>query len=176
MHNAIRGLSLLEVIAALSVAALLLTVGVPTFHGIINNSRRTATINDLVATVQIARTTAIRRNRQLVICPDDGRPRCDGSADWSQGWLVFVNEDFDRPPSLDDNETVIHRHGPLAPLRVYSNRSYFAFHRIGLRSTNGTLTLCDNRGSTQARAVIISYTGRPRVSARKADGSPLECL
>jgi hypothetical protein len=40
---------------------------------------------------------------------------------------------------------------------------------------NGTVTFCDTRGPAAARAVIISYTGRPRVSDRGPGRRPLVC-
>jgi hypothetical protein len=39
-----------------------------------------------------------------------------------------------------------------------------------------TFTFCDDRGSPAARAVIISQTGRPRVSDRSAANTPLACI
>jgi hypothetical protein len=39
-----------------------------------------------------------------------------------------------------------------------------------------TFTFCDDRGSPAARAVIISQTGRPRVSNRSAANTPLTCI
>ncbi len=175
MLQAHRGLTLLEALSALAVAAVLVSVGVPALSGAVANARRTTAVNDLIAAVHFARANAIRRSEQLVICPDSRMTPCDPSARWDGGWLVFVNTDRDRPPRLDDDEPVLLRRGRVAGLQVDANRSFFAFHRIGLRSTNGTLTFCDSRGAAAARAVIVSYTGRPRVAHTRADGRPLEC-
>jgi len=57
---------------------------------------------------------------------------------------------------------------------VTSNRPYYEF-RPRRRSTNGTTVFCDRRGSAAAKAVIVSYTGRPRVDRVDADGRPLRC-
>lgn len=168
------GLTLFELLAVLALTLLLTGLGLPALNAVVADARQTATANDLVTAIHLARSTAIRRNRQVVICPAGSAP-CAGDARWDNGWVVFVNEDGRRPPRLDPDDPVIQRHGPSPRLRVTSNRDYYAFHRIGLRSTNGTLTLCDGRGSQRARAVIISYTGRPRVARRRADGAPLTC-
>ena len=37
------------------------------------------------------------------------------------------------------------------------------------------VVVCDRRGAPAARAVVVSRTGRVRVSARDADGGPLAC-
>lgn len=170
-----RGLTLLDLIITLAIAAIIATAGVPAFNNVVGNARRTSAVNDLIAAIQVARTNAIRRNQQLVICPDDGQPICTSNGDWRNGWVVFVNTDLDWPPRLDDNDEIVHRHGKVSNIGIDSNRPYYSFRRIGLRSTNGTLTICDNRGPEHARAVIVSYTGRPRVSRQQADGSSLEC-
>jgi type IV fimbrial biogenesis protein FimT len=57
---------------------------------------------------------------------------------------------------------------------ITSNRPYYEF-RVGRRSTNGTVVFCDRRGTAAARSVIVSYTARPRVADRDADGRPLQC-
>ena len=44
-----------------------------------------------------------------------------------------------------------------------------------LRATNGTLVVCDARDRAEARAVIVSYTGRPRVAWEDAAGKPYDC-
>ncbi|MDH3588999.1 MAG: GspH/FimT family pseudopilin [Gammaproteobacteria bacterium] len=169
------GLTLFELLVAMAVAAVILSIGIPALNGITANARRTAATNDLITAVHVARSTAIRRNRQVVICADGGAEPCTADANWSGGWLVFVNEDADHPPRLGQHDTVLYRHQAVSRLQIGSNRDYYSFYRIGLRSTNGTLTLCDSRGPVQARAVIISYTGRPRVSRTRAGGTPIQC-
>ena len=57
---------------------------------------------------------------------------------------------------------------------ITANRASFQFRPFFWRSTNGTVTFCDERGVAAARAVIVSYTGRPRVSDR-GPGRALTC-
>lgn len=168
------GMTMTEVLTTLALALLVTGIGVPAFRSVVADARLTAAVNDLITSVHLARSTAIRRNDQVVICPAGSTP-CGADAQWQKGWVIFVNRDRLRPPRLDDDEPVIQRHGPLSQLELSSNRNFYAFHRIGLRSTNGTLTLCDRRGAARARAVIVSYTGRPRAARSRADGSELVC-
>ena len=58
---------------------------------------------------------------------------------------------------------------------IIANRADFVFRAFEARSTNGTLTFCDRRGSDAARAIIVSYTGRPRVATVTAGKKPLKC-
>jgi type IV fimbrial biogenesis protein FimT len=59
---------------------------------------------------------------------------------------------------------------------VNANRATLSFRPFGQMGVTATLTFCDQRGSTAARAVIVSQTGRPRVSDRNSAGKPLSCV
>lgn len=170
------GLTLLELVVALAVAAIALGLGAPALRGIVLDAGRTAATNSFVASAQLARSTAIRRNLPIVVCAGTAADACDGGrAAWQRGWVVFVNLDRDWPAKLEPGEPVLHQYTPPDSVRVDANRVAFRFQRIGLRATNGTLTICDERGPRVARALIVSYTGRVRVARTLADGTPIEC-
>lgn len=170
-----RGLTLLELIIALAIVGFATTIGIPALRSQVLNAARTTAINGFIASAQLARSTAIRRNLPVVICPGKPGHGCENREHWSAGWIVFVNADGDDPPQLDDDETVLHHFIPHASLRIGANRDAFRFRRIGLRATNGTVAFCDERGGRHARSIIVSYTGRARVAATRADGSPIAC-
>ena len=88
--------------------------------------------------------------------------------------MVYVNLDDDYPPQRSATEPLLYVHDPELAGTVISNRPYYEF-RPGRRSTNGTTVFCDRRGAAAARAVIVSYTGRPRVDRVDANGRPLRC-
>ena len=58
---------------------------------------------------------------------------------------------------------------------ITANRRLFEFRPFGRRSTNGTVTFCDRRGAEQARAVVVSFTGRPRVTRNGSGMAALIC-
>ena len=171
-----RGITLWELLLFLAVTAVLTAAGVPGFGAFVLNARRTADINGFVAAVQLARSEAFKRGRPVVLCKSADGVRCGGAEiEFGQGWLVFVNEDEARPPRRADDEPLLYVYEPEMTGRITANRRLFEFRPFGRRSTNGTVTFCDRRGSDQARAVILSFTGRPRVSARGAGSRPLVC-
>src|SRR5690606_35721876 len=101
--------------------------------------------------------------------------RCGGSElRYDHGFMVFVNEDDARPPSRSANEPLLRAFTAAPKLRISANREIFEFRPFRQRSTNGTVTFCDRRGAAEARAVIVSYTGRPRVS-EAGPGRDLSC-
>ena len=168
------GVTLLELLLVMSIVAVLLTSAIPSFHEMIMNSRRTTAINEMVGTIQFARGEAAKRNREVVLCPSGGGRQCTADP-WNLGWLVFANLDQDSPARLDADEPLLFVKPARKGLKINANRLAFRFRPLGVRSVNGTITFCDSRGAQSARALIISYTGRPRVSARDASNQRLQC-
>jgi type IV fimbrial biogenesis protein FimT len=170
-----RGFTLWELLGTLAVAAAVLTAAVPSFRAWLLDARLTADVNALVLAVQLARSEAAKRGQPVIVCRTIDRHTCiaDGVGA-SAGFMVFVNLDDRSPPARTDAEPLLYSHAPEVRGSTRANRPFFEF-RVGRRSTNGTFVVCDERGASSAKAVIVSYTGRPRVASRDADGRPLLC-
>jgi type IV fimbrial biogenesis protein FimT len=170
-----QGFTLWELLCTLGIAAVVLTAGVPAFRTFLLDARLTADVNGWVLAVQLARSEAAKRGRPVIVCKSDDTRRC-GAADLpvDAGWMVYVNLDDEYPPRRSATEPLLYMHEPEITGTVTSNRPYYEF-RTDRRSTNGTIVLCDERGAAAARAVIVSYTGRPRVDRVDANGRPLRC-
>jgi type IV fimbrial biogenesis protein FimT len=171
-----NGFSLLQLLVTLAVAGTLLGLAVPSFRAFLLDSRMTADVNAFVLAVQVARSEVAKRGRTVVVCRTLDRQRCDGAAlDLAAGFMVFINEDDDYPPARGRAEPLLYAHERELTGRISANRPFFEFRPRPRRSTNGTVVFCDERGAGAARAVIVSYTGRPRIGRRTADGKPLIC-
>ena len=170
------GFTLWELLCSLAVAGVALALAAPEFRGFVLDSRRSADVDAFVAAVQLARSESAKRARPVVLCKTSDRTRCAGPGiRYDAGWMVFVDEDDARPARRSPAEPLLLAHAPRMTGRIESNRAVYEFRPYRRRSTNGTVTFCDERGAVAARAVIVSYTGRPRVSRRAADGRPLDC-
>jgi type IV fimbrial biogenesis protein FimT len=171
----IRGLTLWELLCVVSIAAVALTAGVPAFRSFVLDARLTGDVNGWVLAVQIARSEAAKRGRPVIVCKTDDTFRCgDATLPVDAGWMVYVNVDDQYPPRRSASEPLLYVHQPEITGTVISNRPYYEF-RAGRRSTNGTTVFCDQRGPPAAKAVIVSYTGRPRVDRVDADRHALTC-
>lgn len=174
--NRCRGVTLLELLIVLVVAGVLAAAAIPGLGAFILNARRTADVNGFVTAVQLARSEAFKRGRTVVLCKTADGTRCGGSdVDFDQGWMVFVNEGSENPPRRDVGEPQLYAYRPEMSGSITANRRLFEFRPFGRRSTNGTVTFCDRRGAGQARAVIVSFTGRPRVTRNRPGLRPLTC-
>jgi type IV fimbrial biogenesis protein FimT len=170
------GFTLWELLNTLAVAGVLLGLAVPSFRSFVLDSRLTADVNAFVLAVQMARSEAAKRGEIVIVCKTADLIRCGGNElDFDAGWMVFVNSDGLLPPARSATEPLLFAHQPRIAGTIVGNRPYFEFRPYRRRSTNGTLVFCDDRGAAGARAVIVSYTGRPRVDRLDAAGKPLSC-
>lgn len=170
------GFTLWELLCTLLVLAVVLGLGVPSLQTATLNAGRSADINAFVTAVQLARSEVAKRARRVVLCKTRDLTHCGArEISYSAGWMVFVNEDGGRPPARSTSEPLLFTYRPQPGARITSNRARFEFRPFRHFSTNGTVTFCDRRGGSAARAVIVSYTGRPRVAARGPGDRPLLC-
>lgn len=170
-----RGYSLYELIVTTTVAAIVVSVGVPSFGRIVAEHRLRAEVDALFHGVHLARKESVLRRRAVTLCPTGDGVACQPHADWSQGWMMFVNLDRDQPAARDPVEPVLHRHTVGSRVRITANRHSFSFRTTALRATNGTLVVCDHAHLAEPRALVVSYTGRPRVARRDSRGDPYDC-
>ncbi|HSC06188.1 MAG TPA: GspH/FimT family pseudopilin [Steroidobacteraceae bacterium] len=186
-----RGFTLMELMVVLAVVGVIMGFAVPNFSLYIRNGRLTSAANDLLASVTMARTEAIKRQLPVGICATDNPnatpPVCSGATAtaWRNGWVVWVDADNDWVPDNVANEPVLDRHPALdTTLTVRSNNSRrIRYLSTGFSSAAGpfgantnNIAICDARGTqltmagvSSARALRITATGRPRVTKIQAD-------
>lgn len=169
------GFTLFELVMTLALVAIIVTAAVPSLSGTIARQRQSVEINELFHAVHLARKTSIVRRRVVSLCPSEDGLSCLDSLDWSPGWILFENTDRDSPAQVDPDESVLRFHRVRDDVRVVANRRSFTLRATTWRATNGTLTICDARQRIPPRALVISYTGRPRVADARPDGSPFSC-
>jgi type IV fimbrial biogenesis protein FimT len=71
-----------------TVAAIILAVGVPSFVSFVQNQRATTYTNELVIALNIGRSEATRRGTAVTVCASDDGATCSDDDDWSTGWIV----------------------------------------------------------------------------------------
>lgn len=90
-----QGVTVVELMIGLAVAAILLAVASSSFVAIVNANRLAGTANELLATLQSARVEALRRNQRTVVCRSDDGTTCNAAVgDWG-GWISFIDTNRD---------------------------------------------------------------------------------
>lgn len=169
------GFTLIELLVTLVIAAVLMTVAVPSFTAFQRNSELTSIANSLMASINAARAEAMKRGRYAMVVPTDG-------VNWNNGWTVFV--DVDRTQTFSSGSTditVVTTPAPPAYITITGTGSaaglvpYIMYDATGYSKLKGTggfgaSTLEFQRNDVsgaeqlkQTRRVKIASTGRVRI-------------
>jgi len=170
-----QGFTLFELLITMLLIALISSLAVPSLAASLARQRQSVEINALFHAIHLARKESIMRRKVVSLCPSlDGR-KCTSSRDWSTGWLMFENKDRDSPPRIDDDEPVLYSHRVSDHVRISANRKGFTLRATFLRATNGTFVFCDPEQRITPKALVVSYTGRPRVARHTPNGELYSC-
>ena len=166
--NRNKGFTLLELMVTVGIAAILMSVGVPSFRSVIMDNRMVRDSNQFVASINLARSSAVRFQRNATICNsanfDAAVPSCAATTDWSNGWIVWV--DKDRDGATDANE-ILAVHPPIDDTTTFSapNAELFSYDARGFgTSPADNLTMCDSRTGEMGRSIKVNNVGRTNVS------------
>ena len=101
----LAGFTLLELMITLTIAAIVLTLGVPSFKYVTSANRASSEINGLLGDLQFARGEAIKEGQTVTICASTNGTSCSGSTSWDTGWIVFS----DAPPlgTIEGNDAIL---------------------------------------------------------------------
>ena len=174
------GFSLGELLATLAVAGVSLSLVVPSLDSLTRSNQRATAINELVATLHLARSEAITRNTPIVVCPSaDGRA-CARVA-WETGWIRFVDSNGDL--RLDASEPVLGATSRLTGLQIRTDAfdAAFGYEPTGRVAApnggpgGGEFTFCAEGGSLGGQVISVSSLGRPELAERHADGREPDC-
>lgn len=154
----------------LAVAAILVTVAVPSFRTLIQNNRLTTEINEYLTSLSIARSEAVKRADRVTICISSDGAACITTGDWAQGWIIFIDSDNDA--TVDAGEEILRVHGALSIGTTLIGSAdvddYISYESDGSSQTtaaavqSGTIILCDDRGSGNGKGIELNATGRAR--------------
>lgn len=150
-----RGFTLIELMVTLAVAAILFTVGIPSFRDFIMNSRLVGNANEFAAAINLARSAAIKQQRNAYITSVSG-------TDWSDGWTVWVDNNSNN--AQDAGEVVRVTDAMDANTTFTSGaKTQFRYSPQGLVDGPDTLTICDDRAGEIGRVIDISAAGRSNI-------------
>jgi type IV fimbrial biogenesis protein FimT len=166
MSSAVKGFTLIELMMTLAIAAILLTIAVPSFRTFTQNSKLTKQVNLLAASVATARGEAAKRGVRVVICqssdPTAATPACDGTTGtWSNGWVVFVDADNDL--TVDAATDVVASFQAESGVDLLTNAGKtLAFNADGTTTAGNSVIFgfCDSRGQDHGKQVSVTTTGR----------------
>lgn len=161
------GFSLIELMMVVAVAAVLIAVAAPNLTDMATSGKLNSESERWIASAQLARSEAIKRNRVVTLCASTDGITCvtaGGAQVWSSGWVIGYTE--------GSTWTVIERSQATASgyrLEVASGTDpvyAVAFQTSGVDSTTATAMVCRSKpaGNLQQRTIALSTTGRTTLS------------
>lgn len=161
------GFTLIELMVTLAVIVVILAFGLPAMMSMMSSNQAAGYANDLVGSIRLARSEAVKRGEEVTICASNAsQTACSGNA-WSNGWIVFSDEDGD---SVYDAGETIHRVWSIQT-DERNNLEFQAaspnairFDASGANATGAEQLLAFKKSdcrANQARQITVSILGRP---------------
>lgn len=155
-----NGFTLMELLITIAIVGVTATIAIPSMSEFMKNERLTTSTNSLISSLSMARSEALSKYKQAVVCASDDGASCSGG-DWKDGWIVFRDEDNDGDVSAGDElikaqsefEGTITIGKTGGATVVYNSQGYAP-------TSITTFSICDDRGSAEGRVVSVSRLGR----------------
>lgn len=167
---------MLELMVVITVSTILLTIGIPSFMRMVAQNQRAGHTADVYSALNFARSEAIARNVQVVMCKSSNASQCSSSASWSDGWIVYANIDGDTGGGEPDapNELVLQSRGALDGFSLTSDAlpARVVYLPTGRSLEMGELLLCPDKGDLNGRLIQVTSTGRARTAPAPCTSEP----
>lgn len=170
-----HGFTLIELMVAIAILAILLAIGVPSFQSFIASSRLTTANNDFVGAMTLARSEAIRRGTRVTVCKSADSATCTNTGGWQQGWIVFVDTTRSGATAeVNTGETIVSRYEAITgSLTLVGDANVFSYISFAADGTTrlmsgaaqaGRIRVCNSASvmedSRRARDITVTSAGR----------------
>lgn len=156
----VRGFTLLELMVTLAVAVVLLTIAIPSYRSVVTRNSVAANANDLVGSLNYARSEAVSRGTTVYVCASQNQTTCRNDSIWSDGWIIYAPA-ADASAATPDADNRLRVHGATGSgFSVVSNDpTPLSFNADGFAIIGRTFTLQteDHQSTT---TVTVASTGR----------------
>jgi type IV fimbrial biogenesis protein FimT len=158
-----NGLTLIELVIAMAIMFITLSVGIPNFSQFIKNSELINTSNKVASLMSFARSEATKRKSPVRICQSTDKASCAATGDN----LIVLNSDDSLLRITPLNSDINFFYQNLAS-------SIITFNAFGMPNDVGQIVLCDDRGSVYAKGIALNMGGQIR-SLIKAEINNISC-
>lgn len=162
-----RGFTLLELMVTLTVLGILAAIAFPAMTALINANRLSGMTSEMAASLQLARSEAIRRNTQVSICSSSDGANCDSSEDWSR-WIVLGRD------NTTGHDVVIRDVATSDAVQVAGPAGGIVFRPSGLIAAEAQLTICAPKATLAENQRVITVMISGNVTTVRDSGGD-EC-
>lgn len=166
-------MTLVEMVVALAVLAVLTCAALPSFAKLVSRERLTAAQTDLMVSLRLAREQAYRSGKRTIVCPSLDGQHCEASSRWEHGWIAGYAERESGVHRIQGDPWHAHSGHPNLSMASSQGRRAVVFRATGYASgSNIGIQICDPKRAELALQVFVSNSGRIR--GAKADAQAVE--
>ncbi|MEQ6889685.1 GspH/FimT family pseudopilin [Halomonas sp. CS7] len=159
-----QGLTLIELLVAIAMLAIMVTIGLPNFQNFTARNEVAAEVMRIRTALALARNTAVTRRTTISVCSSSGPPyeTCTFN-NWNNDWVIVEGEATDGSLA---GETVLRVLEASDRVQVSFNRDDrpVRFSALGWsKGYNGTFSICGK--VTSNPTVVLNNAGRARIKA-----------
>lgn len=178
-----RGFTMMELVITITLVSITAALAVPSMRTYVLNSRMTGASQEVLRSLQTARSEATKRQRNVVVCAS-ANPTAGTAAACTtsvpSGWIMF--EDTDNGVDHDTTEELIDIHTVDSSKVSLVGDGAVSYAASGFANPGGAtaIVICDSRGNVDsnglgvgdsgvqaqsvARGIDIAGTGRARIT------------
>ena len=160
------GFTLIELMVTMAVLAILAVVAVPGMTMLINGNRLSGMNDELTASVQLARSEAIRRNARVTMCGSADGTTCDAVTDWNR-WIVVGRD------NASGTNQVIRDNAAIGPVQVSGPAAGIVFRPSGRIDAEEQLIACvpTTSPNQNQRVITVMISGGVRTARNDGGGN-----
>jgi len=144
------GFTLIELLVVVAIVAILATLAAPAFNQLLDNTARRTQLESIYDAFRFTRGEALSESQQVVICSSIDGSTCAGNADWSTGWVVFLDRnsnavaDYGTDTCALDEDCMLSTQGVLRQgVTLQADSTFATYSNLGERSGGvSVLRLC----------------------------------
>lgn len=166
-RHAAAGVTLIELLVVLTIAAVLLGLGVPAFTYVTRTLRLQGTVSQLQNDLSRARGEAIKRNQRVLICAANSTGLdCSTSTNWATaGWLVCYDANSDgacdtAPTDGSNPNPIVVRGAPSKAIALAATTAMLRFNANGSSNAGAGFTVTATSGNGTQRSVSVASSGQ----------------
>ncbi len=159
----LRGFTLIEAMVVLALAAIIVSVAVPSFQTLIQNNRLVTQANEFVSSLNLTRSEAVKRG--VIVTMGAANP-ANNANEWGPGWNIWLDTDGDG--TIDAGEQVLRVAGAATGNVTIDSTNgstqlrYLATGEIRTGTANNVdfWNVCDNRSAEAGVQIDTEASGR----------------
>lgn len=182
--NLNSGFTLLELMIALAVLAVMASFAVPNVSKLVEGQKASAAASEYMSGLYLAKNEALKRRSNVSVCPikKNAQLTCSGTGgtatsvqecsnkieDWVNGYVMFVDEKGGEPDGVVDcSDEVLKVVTMNSDFVTTGTKSWFSFNSEG-RGGAGFVRFCQDANSSSSKLLNSSLIGVPKIDQSNA--------